>query len=78
MGRLIGSFCAMDEARDHGMELIAPFVAPGEASTVAFSKVGVDLAIGPVIADQPPVDVQVIPTAGIIDLCGPTLSIRWT
>ena len=41
------------------MELIAPFVAPGEASTVAFSMAGVDLAIGPVIADQPPVDVQV-------------------
>ena len=59
MGRWIGSCCAMDEAQDHGMELIAPFVAPGEASTVAFSMAGVDLAIGPVIADQPPVDVQV-------------------
>ena len=35
------------------MELIAPFVAPSEASTVAFSMVRVDLAIGPVIADQP-------------------------
>ena len=53
MGRLIGSFCAMDEAQDRGMELIAPFVAPSEASTVAFSMVRVDLAIGPVIADQP-------------------------
>ena len=35
------------------MELIAPFVAPSEASTVAFSMVRVDLAIGQVIADQP-------------------------
>ena len=54
MGRRIGSCCAMDEAQDRGMELIAPFVAPSEASsTVAFSMVRVDLAIGPVIADQP-------------------------
>ena len=36
----------MDEAPDHGMELIAPVVAPSEANTVAFSMVGVDSAIG--------------------------------
>ena len=37
----------MDETRDHGFELIAPVVAPGETGEVAPGVIGAELAIGP-------------------------------
>ena len=37
----------MDETRDHGFELIAPVVAPGEAGEMASGMVGAELAISP-------------------------------
>ena len=47
IGHRLGSCGAMDEARDHGLELIAPVVAPGEASKVALGMIRTDLAVGP-------------------------------
>ena len=38
---------AVDETRDHCLELIAPVVAPGEAGEIASGMVGAELAIGP-------------------------------
>ena len=38
---------AMDETRDHCLELIAPVVAPGEAGEIASGMVGAELAISP-------------------------------
>ena len=35
------------ETRDHGFELIAPVVAPGETGEVAPGVIGAELAIGP-------------------------------
>ena len=37
----------MDKAGDHGLEVVAPVVAPGEAGEVALGMVGAELAVGP-------------------------------
>ena len=36
----------MNEARDHGVELVAPVVSPGEAGEVALGMIGAELAVG--------------------------------
>ena len=44
IGHGLGSCGAMDETRDHCLELIAPAVAPGEAGEIASGMVGAELA----------------------------------
>ena len=36
----------MNEARDHGVELVAPVVSPGEAGEVALGMIGAELGVG--------------------------------
>ena len=47
IGHRFGSCGAMDESRDHGPDLIAPVVAPGETGEVALGMIGAEFAIGP-------------------------------
>ena len=42
----LGSVGAVNEARDHGVELVAPVVSPGEAGEVALGMIGAELAVG--------------------------------
>ena len=42
----LGSCGAVNEARDHGVELVAPVVSPGEAGEVALGMIGAELAVG--------------------------------
>ena len=45
-GNGLGSCGAVNEARDHGVELVAPVVSPGEAGEVALGMIGAELAVG--------------------------------
>lgn len=47
VGHGFGSSGAMDEARDHGLEVVAPVVAPGKAGEVALDMIGAEFAVGP-------------------------------
>ena len=47
IGHPVGSDRAIDEARDHRLELITAVVAPGENGEVAFGMVGAELEIVP-------------------------------
>ena len=47
IGHRVGSGSAMDEARDHGLVLMAPVLAPRETGEVAVGTIRADLAIGP-------------------------------
>ena len=43
---MLGSCGAVNEARDHGVELVAPVVSPGEAGEVALGMIGAEFAVG--------------------------------